>query len=257
MGSESVDIILRTYNHLGRTIDAVNSLYNYTDNFNLTVIDNSTDLTEEYFKRLQKGVNNLTYIRPDPEVKCFNEFLNIGLRNTKSEFVVGMANTIVVEPDWLRPLVGLMSTDPKIAIIQPKHLMPIGNIENAGMYFQEPMMCPLNHGMGDAGHRYTHIREVAGAGFCLFMMRREAVYPFEEGHYLGWYGLDDVDACFKLKEQGWKIMYCGYSSAYHYAYSTRGSPHAWSEETWGKYNENRFRFLTRWANWGEFKKEEE
>ncbi len=254
MDTPRVDIILRTFNHLDRTAATLSSLYEFTQNFNLVIVDNSDDLTEQYIKSL--GKDNITYIRPDPPATCFNQVLNIGLKNSRSEFVIGMANTIVVEPDWLQPLVALLKQFPDVAIVQPKHLMPQGTIENAGIIFEAPMMHHQNIGVGEPGHRYTHVRPIHAAGFCCFAMRRKAVLPgFEEDYYIGWNGFDDVDACFALRQKAWRVMYCGYSTVFHYAHATRGNPNTWSEETWNKYNENKFRFLTRWAEWGEFKKE--
>ncbi len=256
MADKSIDIILRTCNCLGRTIACIDSIYEFTQNFNLLVVDGSSDLTPNYLAEFSSRHDNFNFVRYQPDAKCFNEVLNYGIKNTTSEFVVGMTNTIVVEPDWLQPMVALMKQLPDVAIIQPKHLVPQGVIENAGIVFEEPMMHHQNIGVGEAGHRFTHVRPIQAAGFCCFLMRRRAVeHGFEEDYYIGWNGFDDVDACLTLGKKAWKIMYCGYSAVFHYAHATRGNPNTWSKEQWEKYDENRFRFLTRWANWGEFAKE--
>ncbi len=258
MDNSPIDIILRTCNSLGRTIACIDSIYEFTKQFNLTVIDGSTDLTPQYLAEFAKKHDNFKVIHPEPDVKCFNEAINLGLKNTTSEFVVGMANTIVVEPDWLQPMVALMKQMPDIGIIQPKHLTPFGTIENAGIVFEEPMMHHQNIGVGEAAHRFTHIRPIQAGGFCCVLFRRKAIeHGLETDYYIGWNGFDDVDACLTLGKREWKIMYCGYSAVYHYAHATRGNPNTWSKEQWDKYDENRFRFLTRWASWGEFASEKE
>jgi len=254
---DKIDIILRTFNDLKPTVNCIDALYRYTpEPFRLTIIDGSSDLTKDYVDQLAKDKPDVQIIKTGDEIKEYNQAINLGFEHTQSEFVVQMTSTIVVEPDWLTPLVSLMKHVDDCAVVQSKHLFPHGTIENAGIMFREPMMHHQNIGVGEPGHRYTYIREVDAAGFCLCFFRRDMVYPLETGYYIGFLGFDDVDSCLKLGKQGFKTYYCGFSSAYHYAFSSRGDISTWSAERWKKYDENRFRFLTRYANWGEFKKEE-
>lgn len=251
-----IDIVMATHNHLGSTIRTINSIYNYTENFKLTIVDDSTDLTPEWIKSLSDKVGNINLIHSEEPYLCGNQIINVGLKNTDSEFVAYMGNSTEVEPDWLPPLGRLMEQGKDVAIVQPKHLTEFGTVENAGIYFQEPMMHHQNYGQGERGTRWTHQREIQAAGFACVLFRKQAVYPLEEDYYIGFHGFDDVDSCLQLKEKGWKTYYCGYSNVIHYAYTTRGSPNSWDEKTWKDYDENRFRFLTRWCKWGEFKEEE-
>ncbi len=250
------DIILMSHNNLPRTMSSIEAIYANTNiPFRVTVVDDSTDLTEEYFKRNPR--ENLVYLRPKVELTDGNQIFNIGFENTESEFVVGMTSSVDVEINWLLPLIRLMEQAEDAAIVQPVHLTPWGTVENAGIYFQEPMMHHQNYGYGEPLQRWLHIRPVDAAGFCCVLFRRKMVYPLETGYYIGFRGFEDVDACLQLRGKGWKTYYCGYSTVYHHAWATTGSPNSWDTENAKKYDENRFRFLTRWANWGEFKKEEE
>ncbi len=245
----AVDIIMATHNHLGMTIRAVEALFAYTKvPFNLTFIDDSTDLTPTYIHQLHAEHDNINLVRPKDDFSRSNRLLNIGFENTASPIVIFMSNSTVVEPEWIEVPLLMMQDMKDVAIIGNKNLFPNGTIENAGMYFHKPMIHHMNYGVGDSAHRWTHLREVDAVGFCLVFLRRECVYPFEEGFYNAFYGFEDVDTCFQVRKKGYKVYYCGYSTAYHYACTTRGAPETWSEETQRKYEENRHIFTERWSN---------
>ena len=245
----AVDIIMATHNHLGSTIRAVEALYANTKSpFNLTFIDDSTDLTPTYIYQLRAEHNNINLVRPEEKLTGGNQIINIGFRNTSSPIIVFLTNSMEVEPEWIEVPLHMMEEMKEVAIVGNKNLFPHGTIENAGIYFHKPMMHHENYGVGDPAHRWTHLREVDAVGFCLAFLRRECVYPLEENHYLEFCGFEDVDTCFQMRKKGYKVYYCGYSSAYHYAYTTRGLPEKWDEETWRKYEENRKRFVERWSN---------
>lgn len=245
----AVDIIMPTHNNLGSTIRAIDALFTNTRiPFNLTVIDDSTDLTPTYIYELRGKHDNVYLIRPEEELVCDSHVLNIGFENTSSPIVVVVSNSMVVEPEWIEVPLHMMEEMKDVAIIGNKNLFPSGMIENAGIYFHKPMMHHQNYGVGDPAHRWTHLREVDAVGFAIVFLRREYVYPLEENHYNGWCGFSDVDVCFQARKKGYKVYYCGYSAAYHYAYATRGMPETWDKETQGKYEENRARFVERWSN---------
>lgn len=245
----AVDVVMGSHNHIGSTARALDALYtNTTPPFNLTIIDDSTDITTAYLNQFAMEHTNVTIIRPEEVITCGNQIINIGFKNTSSPVIVFMTNSVEVEPEWIEVPLHMMEEMKDVAIIGNKNLYPSGTIENAGIYFHSPMMHHENWGFGDPGHRWTHLREVDAVGFCIVFLRREYVYPLEENYYHGFCGFDDVDACFQARKKGHKVYYCGYSAAYHYAYVTRGIPESWDRETNKKYEENRFRFGERWAN---------
>ena len=237
------------------TAACVEALYKYTDNFRLTVVDDSTDLTEEYFTRLAREWDNINYIRPTEKLRCHPHLVNIGIRATQSDPFVYMGNSTVVEPDWLPILLGAMRDMPSCGIVGPKIIDGRKRlIENAGMYFFEPMEHHLNNGLDNPPHYFTYWADVAGICFTCAVLRRSALPPdgLEEDYYCsGFQGMEDMDYSLDLKKRNWKVVYCGLSSVYHYSYATRGAPSERTREQQSRYVENRIRFLQRWAPWGE------
>jgi len=258
---EPVDIILATHNNLHLTAPCIHALYQWTPvPFNLTIIDDSTDLTEEYIKWLQGEKGNINYIRPDVKIKDCPHIINIGLENTTSDPVIFMGNSTFVEPDWIQSPLQLLERVEDCGIVGGKVIdAETRVIEQAGMYFMEPMMNHMNHGMGEPSHRLTYIRDVQAVGWSCAFFRRAAVPPegIEEGYYVGFQGMPDFDYCVDLRNRGWRVLYCGYSTTYHQAFATRARPNEWDEEQWAEYSEARLRFLARHCTWGEFTREDD
>ncbi len=257
-----LDIIMATHNNLGMTIRAVSALYENTNvDFRLTVVDDSVDMTPDYFRQLR--VNNLQYIRPFDEsyevipkkITHGNQIINIGLKHTTSPHVVYMGNSTIVEPNWLNMALALIQQNENLGLVGFKLLKPTGVIEHAGIYFAEGAPHHMNRGVGESSHSLTLIDDVDGhklVGWALVLIRRKAIprKGLEEGYYHGFRGYDDLDNCRQMVKNGWDIAYCGFGVAYHYALATRGE---YSEKAAQEYEDNRVRFIKRW---GEVKREQ-
>jgi len=227
-----IDIILLTHNRLENTIQCLDALYqNTTVPFKLTVIDDSTDLTPEYFVRLKR--DNINYVRPDVVIKSGNQAINIGVKLTQSDPLVFLTNSTFVEPDWLPVALRIMGTDPKVGLVGFKILSPRTNrIMEAG----------YGIGRDQAAHRWTHIREVDAVGWAVVLFRRAALTELDEDYYIGFRGVDDTDNCYEMRGRGWKIMYNGFGSAFHTPRSSAGLTTQAMLDT----NENIYRFRRKW-----------
>jgi len=249
--TEPLDIILSTHDHLGLTIQCVEALYANTGvEFKLTIVDDSTDMTEAWLAEFGK-THNINYIRcPSEELTCMNDILNIALKHTKSEFVVYLGNSVKVEPDWLIPAIRGIQQYEDVGCIGFKCLFETGVIEHAGVFFEPGMPHHMNYGVGEGGHRHTYMREVDIVGWCLVLLRRKAlpIDGLSNDYYIGFRGYDDIDNCLQMRKKGWKILYCGYGACYHWARATRLTSNQAEQEKFAQeYEENRFRFLARWG----------
>ncbi len=246
------DVLLVTHNHLELTIGCLEGtslskgLYKNTADFQfrLTVLDDSDDLTPQYFKRLCEDKTNVQYINPGRPFKNIDEIYNMGLAHTECPFVATLNNSCLVEPGWIGSALQIMKKDARIGAVGFKTVKPSGLIENAGvvLYGGEAR----NIGLDDPGHRYSFVYKVdaVGASACLF--RREAIKDgFNFNYYLPFGGYEDIDCCLELKfKKGWEIIYCGYGAVYHDGARTRGEDPAF----WDKFNENKRRFAARWQH---------
>ena len=241
---DKIDIILPTHNHLELTIKCVNALYAYTTvPFNLIVVDDSTDLTPQYFKRFCKQHDNVKYIRPKEKITRGNQNLLIGLENTTSEYLVFLANSTTVEPNWLDVALSLIKSDLKIGLVGFKLLYQNGTIEHAGMTLA-PDLTPMNYGMHQLGHTFTHIREVPIVGFALILFRREAMAGSIDTETYTGFSIEDLDVCLTMRQKGWKIIYCGMGVAYHIATATRAD----DRRATAIWLENFERFRKKWTS---------
>src|SRR3990167_10054156 len=102
MGNQELEIIYATHNHLWMTAWSLQWLYAYTAlPFKLVVVDDSTDLTPTYIHRLKAEKGNVTMFRPKQPFTSANQVINVGLKHTEGEIVCFMANSIVVQPNWV------------------------------------------------------------------------------------------------------------------------------------------------------------
>ncbi len=239
-----LDIIMACHNHLKYTIDAIDALKrNTVGEYRLTIVDDSTDLTPEYIKSLDPF--NLKYIRPEVKIVEGNQNVNIGLMHTESNPVVFMAQQTLVEPNWNQYPLEIMRMDNKIALVGAKLLYENGLIEHVGICLPEGAAYWCDIGRGAPGHQFSDICEVPAVGFALVFINRLA-FPngFPEKLYPhGFAGPDDVDICFSIRKQGWKIMYCGMCCAYHKANAVRDKGTDYNL----KVEECRKFFISRWG----------
>lgn len=154
----------------------------------------------------------------------FSTGYNIALRQIEAKYYCLLNSDIEVTPNWIEPVVELMDSDSDIAACQPKLLSYYekekfeyagaggGYIDKYGYPFCRGRV--FMHLETDNG-QYDDIKEVFWAtGACMFV--RSDVY-----HRFG--GLDDtffahmeeIDFCWRIKNEGFKVMYCPQSKVYH------------------------------------------
>ncbi len=249
MGSKELDIILATHNNLGMTIWCIEHLYRNTSiPFRLVVVDDSTDLTPTWLNWWRaQGHENIELIRPAEALTCGNQIINIGLKNTDTEFVAYLGNSTHVQPEWLDAAWHIIHQHEKIGVIGFKLLKPSGVIEHAGICFTPEMPHHMNYGVGDPPHDFTHIKEIGIVGWALVLLRRKAIPEggLDEKTYYGFRGYDDLDNCLTMQKNGWQVLYSGLGCAVHHALSTRGDM---SDKSMQEYEENRRRFTVKWGD---------
>lgn len=167
-----------------------------------------------------------------PEVHVLENKFNAGfaggynqaLKQITADYYVLLNSDIEVTDNWLKPVIDLMESDPAIAACQPKILSYTqrNEFEYAGAAggFIDRWGYPFCRGRifqsleKDEG-QYDDIAEIFWAtGACMFV-RADVYHQFN--------GLDDdffahmeeIDFCWRLKNAGYKIMFCPASKVYH------------------------------------------
>ena len=250
-----LDIIVPTHNHLGLTIACIEALYaNTASPFHLIVIDDSIDLTPQYFATL--AAENITFIHSDEPYHSGNQIFNIGFEKCLTPYVATVMNSVRVEPDWDIPGLALLDAKPDFGIVGFKCLFDdgTGRIESAGLAMFDSKLVAggqyadvSTHMCVDIsrdwpGHRATNMYEPDAVQWAFALHRLEAVKGNIEDIFHGFVGSDDLDNCFAVKAKGWKIAYCGASAGYHSARATRDDD---SKDAARKNEENLHMFFKR------------
>jgi len=185
------------------------------------VIDNaSTDDSVAYLKENFPAINLIYNQRNSGFAGGYNE----GLRSIKEEFYVLLNSDVEVCPDWLKPVIGMMQDDPSISIAQPKILSyrEKHKFEYAGAAggYIDYLGYPFCRGrifqeMEEDRGQYDDIQEVFWAtGACMFV--RSKVFwelgGFDERYFAH---MEEIDLCWRAKNLGHKVYYCGHSTVYH------------------------------------------
>jgi GT2 family glycosyltransferase len=167
-----------------------------------------------------------------PEVKLIENKYNAGFaggynmafKHIEADYYVLLNSDIEVTEGWINPVIELMESDKKIAACQPKILSYYerSEFEYAGASggFIDKFGYPFCRGRvfqsleKDHGQYDDAIEVFWATGACMFV--RADIY-----HEFG--GLDDdffahmeeIDFCWRLKNEGYKVMVCPRSKVYH------------------------------------------
>ncbi len=197
-----------------------------------TVIENSKEATVYVIDNCSTDQSVQVLNEQFPDVKCvvnqenggFAKGYNDGLKHIKADYYVLLNSDIEVTPNWIKPCIDLLEKDPMIAGVQPKILAyhDKTKFEHAGAAggFLDKDFYPFCQGrlfeiVEEDHHQFDTSTEVFWAsGACLFV--RANLY-----HELG--GLDEdffahmeeIDFCWRLKQQNYKLFYCADAKVYH------------------------------------------
>lgn len=159
-----------------------------------------------------------------PENGGFSKGYNEAFRQIDAEYYVLLNSDVEVTENWIDPIIGMMDADPSIAACQPKirSWHERGNFEYAGAAggFIDAYGYPFCRGrifdvLEEDEGQYDEPCEIFWAtGACLFV---------RADLYHRWGGLDEdffahmeeIDFCWRLKNEGYKIAVCPDSMVYH------------------------------------------
>lgn len=127
-----LSIITLTYNNLKYTKKFIESLYKYTTNFELIIVDNgSTDGTVEYLKTLK----NIKLIL-NKENQGFSKGNNQGIAIAEGEYIGFLNNDILLSPHWFEECEKVFHKDSSTAFVSPKEINPYYENTNEKKYLQ-------------------------------------------------------------------------------------------------------------------------
>ncbi|MHB8057203.1 MAG: FkbM family methyltransferase [Desulfuromonadaceae bacterium] len=223
MSVPAVSIIIPVFNKCELTQQCLQSLFAtlpHKITCEVIIVDNgSSDETANYLKTLGdqvRVVSNTTNLG-------FAKACNQGAQAAAGKNMLFLNNDTEPQQAWLEPMLDMLESDASIGAVGSKLLFPDGTIQHAGVLVLEDQKMPdllfarhvfygQSADLPDANRTMAY--QVLTAA-CL-LVRAEAfrqVDGFDEGY---WNGYEDVDLCFKLREQGWQLTYQPASVVIHH-----------------------------------------
>lgn len=185
------------------------------------IADNaSSDGSLEYLTENHPGIRVITF----PVNYGFAEGYNQAFRQIEADYYVLLNSDIEVTPGWIEPVIEMMEKDPAIGAAQPKLLSYYDrdHFEYAGAAggFIDSMGYPFCRGRifqsleKDDG-QYDAPEEIFWAtGACMFV--RSDVYNELKGLDGDFFAhMEEIDFCWRMKNSGYKVMFCPGSTVYH------------------------------------------
>ena len=198
-------------NVLGKCLDSV--LRTDYQNFEVVVVDNaSNDGSQSVIKY---GYPGLTVFENSRNLG-YAEGNNVGIRCTKSDYVVLLNNDTIVHKDWISELIKVALIDDRIGILGCKvYLMGTKIIQHAGSELSYLSNSLFGRSFTEDRGQFDDITDVDYISGEAMMIRREA---FErvgllDPQYFGYW--EDVDFCYRARKCGYRITYVPKSTIEH------------------------------------------
>jgi len=192
-----------------------------SDEADIYIIDNASSddsvlFLKDKYPQLKVVINESNY--------WFAGGYNEGLKHITADYYILLNSDVEVTPNWITPIIQLLESDENIVAAQPKILAYHnkqyfehagaggGMIDKNGYPFCRGRI--FDHVEKDEG-QYNDTTEIFWAtGACLFI-KAKSFHEFGGFDAIYLAHMEEIDLCWRMKNSGKKIMYCGSSSVYH------------------------------------------
>lgn len=219
--ADSVAVVILNYN--GR---------NYLEQFLPNVIHNSIPY-EVIIADNASTDDSVNYLKSQfPDIKCIEIPENLGyaggynyaLKQIKTDFYILLNSDVETTPDWINPVISLMQQNEKTVACQPKiksyHNKELFEYAGAAGGFLDHLGYPFcrgrifSHLERDQGQYDNNIPVFWATGACLFVKAKafHALGGLDENFFAH---MEEIDFCWRAKNAGKEIYYCGESTVYH------------------------------------------
>ncbi len=197
------------------------SVIKHSADANVFVADNGS--TDDSISFLEMNFQQVNILR-SAENRGFAGGYNLALKQVKADYFVLLNSDVEVTEGWLKPVIDLLNSDKSIAACQPKIKMyakkQLFEYAGAAGGYIDKYGYPFCRGrvfetLEEDNGQYNNNCEVFWAtGACMFL-RSESFFKaggFDEDFFAH---MEEIDLCWRMKNLGYKIMYCAGSTVYH------------------------------------------
>ncbi|CAH8717021.1 glycosyltransferase family 2 protein [Paenibacillus thiaminolyticus] len=245
-----ISLIIPTIHHTDLVKHCVNSFINTAhEAYEIIVVDDGSPPPIQQDLAAWAASMNVRFI-PKQTNEGFSRTVNLGLQHAGGTYALVANNDIIFhEPGWLQHMMAAMQLSPDVGIVGARLLYPNMTIQHGGV-IQGPK--------GNFDHRYRFqpadhppaqaVEDAASVTGALMLIRRDVfdrIGLFSEEFFIAY---EDVDFCYRARQHGFRVVYCGAACALHYEGFTRGTTRANKNWYWRvKELEARKKF---WVKWG-------
>jgi len=245
-----ISIIIPTFNGKKYILDCLKSIEKSTySDYEVIVIDNASkdgtpELVKEEFPQIELIVNKKNL--------GFTGGNNIGIKESRGEFIFLLNDDTVIHPDLLKTLVTELESSPKIGIVGPKiYFIPASSADKPARQdkiwfaggkidWKRGEAYNLGRGLINSELKNDIRKEVDFITGCALMVKREVIEKIGllDEKFFAYY--EDADWCQKAAKAGYSVVYIPFGGVWHVKSAT--SSQVYLDDIRGKY----FRMLGRY-----------
>lgn len=226
MLTKKIAVVILNWNGKSFLEQFLPSVTKYSSNAQIIVTDNNS--TDDSLQFLKINYPNIRIVKLDNNYGFAGGY-NHALKQIEAEYYVLLNSDVEVTENWLAPMQELLDNDKTIAACQPK----IKDFHNKNYYeyagaaggFIDKLGYPFCRGrifyyLEEDNSQYDDVTEIFWAsGACLFI-RAELYHSIGGLDEFFFAHMEEIDLCWRLKNQGYKIMFTSKSTIYHYGGGT-------------------------------------
>jgi GT2 family glycosyltransferase/glycosyltransferase involved in cell wall biosynthesis len=241
-----ISIIIPVFNQFHFTQACLASLQEHqnAERFEVIVVDDcSTDATSHVISKIP----GIVYLRNETN-SGFISACNRGAEQGRGSFLLFLNNDTAVTPGWLSTLRETFEIEPNAGLVGSKLVFPDGRLQEAGGIIWSDGS-GWNRGKFDDPEKpeYNFLREVDYCSAACVMVPKALfarVGGFDPKYAPAYY--EDTDLAFKVRREGFKVLYQPLSTVVHYEGATGGTDLQTGAK---KYQEiNRATFAAAWGD---------
>ena len=217
----SVSVVILNYNGKQYLEKFLPTVIKYSKGYEVVVADNKSE--DGSLEFLNEKFSEIKIISFDKNFG-FCEGYNKALNQLSSKYFVLLNSDIEVTENWIEPIIDLFEKDEKIAAVQPTLLdyNAKDKFEYAGGAggFIDKFGYPFCRGrlfdtIESNENQYNDTREIFWAsGAC--MLIRGYLFKKYGGFDVDFFAhMEEIDLCWRMKFDGYKIYHCAESTVYH------------------------------------------
>lgn len=217
-----VAVVILNWNGVSFLEQFLPNILHYTgSDAEVIVADNgSVDNSVEF---IRKNFPQISLIQNDKNLG-YAEGYNVALSQIDADYYVLLNSDVEVTENWIKPIIHLMEEDCSIAACQPKLLSFYNRDEfeyaGAAGGFIDKLGYPFCRGrlfstLEEDKGQFDDVEEIFWAsGACMFV--RASAYWEVGGLDKDFFAhMEEIDFCWRLKNLGYRIMYCSGATIFH------------------------------------------